>query len=385
MLERGVQPGLSSYTSRPMRMDELDYELPPELIATQSATPRDAARLMVIHRQADRIEHLQVRDLPRVLRGGHPGPADLMVMNNSKVIPALLTGVRAGTGGNVSGLYIASQVDAKGHAIWEVMLESRGTLQAGESITLGAAASLELLEPRGGGQWLARLHSERDTLAVLEQHGSMPLPPYIRKQRKQRHQPTAQAEDVARYNTVYAASPGSVAAPTAGLHFTPELLQALSDQGVLRQEVTLHVGLGTFAPVRVDDLSQHRMHSEWFEVSARTLLALRAAREEGRRILAVGTTTVRALESLPEPLPAGDQPYHSSTELLIAPGQGNEPGFRFRYTDALMTNFHLPRSTLMALVAALPGVGIQRLQAWYRLAIGQGYRFYSFGDAMLIL
>ena len=370
-----------------MRTNELDYRLPPQHIATEPAQPRDAARLMVVRRDSGTIEHRQVRDLAGL--PGLFGAQDLLVFNQTRVLPAYFTGLRRGTGGKVTGLFLR----APGPRVWQVLLEARGRLGPGDNIELSDGAYLELtgrgeegaeaggapgVPGAGGAVWTAALHSQEDTLTLLGQIGAAPLPPYIRRQRRALHQAELRPEDAARYNTVYAVDPGSVAAPTAGLHFTAELLRALDAQGVRRRSLTLHVGLGTFAPVRSDNLEDHAMHAESYTVPEATLAALRCARAAGGRIIPIGTTTVRALESLPDPLPgAGD--VAGETRLLIA------PGFTFRFADGLMTNFHLPRSTLLALVAALPGVGIERLLGWYRVAVAEGYRFYSYGDAMLIL
>ena len=368
-----------------MRTAELDYHLPAELIATEPATPRDASRLMVLRRDRDEVAHQRVRDLPSLLAG----PNDLLVVNQSKVLPAAFQAVRAATGGKIGGLYLSGPEPGR----WQVLLESGGSLRPGETVTLNEYSSLELLEPLGEGQWSARLDSPDDDLTLLDRIGSTPLPPYIRKARRDRQQPEVQPPDAVRYNTVYATDPGSVAAPTAGLHFTDQLLAALDATGVRRAAVALHVGLGTFAPVRTERVEDHPIHSEWLSVPAATINALRHAREQGGRIIVVGTTAVRALESLPDPLPRDNRPFTTNTSLFITPESARQPdgrssrrdAFQFRFTDALMTNFHLPRSTLLALVAALPGVGIDRLLDCYRQAIAEEYRFYSYGDAMLIL
>lgn len=365
-----------------MLTQELDYHLPPERIATTPAEPRDAARLMVVHRRHNRIEHRHVRDLPDL----GLGPNDLLVFNHSRVLPAFFEGVRHGTGGKITGLYLG----APAPGLWHVMLESRGSLRTGESVRLAPDAALELVTRLGAGQWHARLHSPQGTLDLLQRVGSTPLPPYIRKRRQALAQPLHQPDDAHRYNTVYAAEPGSVAAPTAGLHFTAPLLRQLDSLGVARAFVTLHVGLGTFAPVRTQRVEDHPIHSEWVSIPPATLAALARTRANAGRIIPVGTTTVRALESLPDPLP--DPPLHpgpfsTDTRLFITPPDpaAGTPGFRFRFADGLMTNFHLPCSTLLALVAALPEVGLDRLKQWYQLAIDHEYRFYSFGDAMLLL
>ena len=371
-----------------MQTQLLDYPLPDDRIATMPADPRDSARLMVVHRDAGRFEHRRARDLAGgdLLRRG-----DLMVFNQTRVLPARFEGRRSATGGRVTGLYLESETDR--HEIrWQVMLESGGRLREGETIVLQSAcgdgieqtAHLELIMRLGEGRWQAALHSTHDTLEVLHRIGRPPLPPYIRSARRARGEDEHQPGDAERYNTTFASESGSVAAPTAALHFTPQLLDAIEALGVCRAMLTLHIGVGTFAPIRTATLGEHRMHEEWLNVPATTLDALQRTRNEGGRIIVVGTTCVRALESLPEPLP--DRDYQALTNLFIAPPappqESGQPPFRFRFTDTLMTNFHLPRSTLLALVAALPGVGIEQLKRWYQIAIEADYRFYSYGDAM---
>ena len=374
-----------------MRTDELDFELPPERIATAAAEPRDAARLMVVFRDTGRVEHARVRDLPEL---GVLGGGDLLAVNQTRVLPAYLSGVRTRTGGRVSGLFVQAVADADRPA-WDVMLESGGKLQDGDTIGLLPAggdeplAELELLESLGRGRWRVGVSSDgpTDPPTLLARVGQTPLPPYIRKARKTRNEPEAAADDAQRYNTVFARSAdqaASVAAPTAGLHFTPQLLRALEAAGVGRVAVTLNVGLGTFLPVQTDTLEDHPIHSEWIDVPPEALDAVRNARASTNKILAVGTTTVRCLESLPDEL-ADIENHADHTDLFITPDRVASGAFRFRYTDHLLTNFHLPRSTLLAMVAALPGVGLPRLLDWYRQAIDRGYRFYSFGDAMLIV
>jgi S-adenosylmethionine:tRNA ribosyltransferase-isomerase len=347
-----------------VRVDDLDYHLPDELIAQAPADRRDAARLMVLPGDRPPAHH-RFTDLPELLK-----PGDLLVLNDTRVLPARFYATRRGTGGAVEALFLETTDDHH----WHVMLKSGGRLMPGERLTLHNDDAIELIEQQNDGTWIVRKDSTLDSESLLDRVGCMPLPPYIRRRRGGARD-EADAMDRRRYQTVYAARAGAVAAPTAGLHFTDELMRRLADRGVQTARLTLHVGLGTFAPVRVDDLDNHAMHAERFILPADTLGALRAARDEGRRIIPVGTTSVRALESLPEPLPA--ETHAASTDLLI------QPGFAFRFCDALITNFHLPRSTLIALVAAR--AGLERLLHAYHLAIEQRYRFYSYGDAMLIL
>ncbi len=354
-----------------MRVEQLDYELPPDRIAAAPAEPRDAARLLVVRRGSNQLEHHHVRDLPRLglLKSG-----DLLVVNQTKVLPAYLIARRTNTGGTVTGLYLASPAPRQ----WLIMLESRGTLREGETLTFANGQTLALRQKLGGGQWL--VETDADLFTV----GSTPLPPYIRRARKKLHRPEVIDNDAERYNTVYAAEPGSIAAPTAGLHLTPGILAELDNQGVQRAAVTLHVGIGTFAPIRCDDLTQHQMHREHMRVPIETIRLLQQTRAAGGRIVAVGTTTIRALESLPDDLDAIEADFSIDTDLFIYP---DSPTFRgrgrgFRFADSVMTNFHLPRSTLLAMIATLPGLGIDRLLSWYRIAVAEGYRFYSYGDAM---
>lgn len=389
-----------------MRTADLDFDLPADLIATTPAEPRDRARLMVVHRDTGKIEHRRVADLPRL---GVFQPGDLMVVNQTRVLPAYLTGRRAATGGKVTGLFVQATAGSNpgsnpGNTLgsnlttWHVLLEAKGKLQPGETIDLVAdddapcnpppAVRLTLIETLGRGAWRATVTADgpTDPPTLLARVGRTPLPPYIRKARRARDEPEFRGDDAERYNTLFADArrAGSVAAPTAGLHFTPELLAALTFQGVLVKAVTLHVGLGTFLPVQTDTLEAHPIHREWIDVPPETLDAIRATRDAGRDILAVGTTTVRTLESLPSSL-ADLAGYTDDTELFITPDRVADGTFTYRFTDRLLTNFHLPRSTLLALVAALPGVSVERLLGWYQQAIAERYRFYSFGDAMLIL
>jgi S-adenosylmethionine:tRNA ribosyltransferase-isomerase len=313
-----------------MRTSELDYDLPSELIAQRPLERRDDSRLLVADRSSGEVHHRRFRDLPGELPEGA-----LVVVNDTRVIPARLR-VRRETGGEAEVLLL----EPTGDGLWEALARPTKRLRPGT--TLGP---VELVEHMGGGRWLVRLAGEPE--------GEAPLPPYITE-------PLADAE---RYQTVYAEDAGSAAAPTAGLHFTPELLAGLDVE-----RITLHVGLDTFRPVTADDLADHEIHSERYRVEPAAWERIRAA----DLVVAVGTTTVRVLESL-----ARGAPLEGRTSLFVT------PGFEFRRVDALVTNFHLPRSTLLALVMAFAGV--EETRRLYRLAIGERYRFYSFGDAMLLL
>ena len=353
---------------QPLSADDLDYPFDERHVATEPAQPRDAARLMVVDRAGGTVEHARVRDLPRWL-----GAGDAMVVNRSSVLRARLRTA------DTEGLLLEPCPDGS----WRMMLRRARRFRAGDLLPLvgphggSCGDAIELLA-RDAEAWRVRIVPARPgepVDAAIERSGWTPLPPYILKAREARHERGDDDRDRAEYQTVYAddAARGSVAAPTAGLHFTDGLLAELSARGVRRAEVTLHVGAGTFRPVDAPDLASHPMHSERMHVPAATAALL--AERPRPRIVAVGTTTVRALESLPEPVPAAG--WGGSTSILIAPGH------RFRHVDAMLTNFHLPRSTLLALVGAFAGLG--RLKELYALAQREGYRFYSFGDAMLIL
>jgi S-adenosylmethionine:tRNA ribosyltransferase-isomerase len=347
-----------------MRTDELEYELPERLIATRPAVPRDSSRLLVYRRDDEQVEHRTMADLPEYLSAD-----DLLVFNESSVVPARFEGVRPDSGGRVEGLFVEEIELGR----WRVMLRSNGRLRAGLQVAI-STHTLDLEQPADGGQWIVSVSPPRPFLEVLQAVGRTPLPPYIIRARGE--DAVEDAEDRRWYETVYAdpAARRSVAAPTAGLHFTPELLATLDAAGVRRTAVRLHVGPGTFKPITADEVETHQLDAEHYEVPPETLSAIRDLGGSGR-LVAVGTTTVRTLESLPDPLP-GD-PVYGRTELLIS------PPYRFRHVQALLTNFHLPRSSLLALVAAL--IGLDRLLELYREAVAREYRFYSYGDAMLIL
>jgi len=346
-----------------MRTEDFDYFLPPELIAQSPVEPRDASRLMVLHRDTGRWEHRLFRDLPEYLR-----PGDVLVANESRVIPARLYGRKIPTGGKVE-LLLVSKLD---EWTWRALVRGH-RIREGTKLGFPASGGFklvgEVIKVEESGERVVRFREEVEPL--LEDIGVVPLPPYIRR-------PLADAE---RYQTVYARVSGSVAAPTAGLHFTHGLIRRLQERGVRFAFVTLHIGPATFRPVRTERIEDHVMHSEYCELSEETAELLNEVREEGRRIVAIGTTTVRVLETAALRAggegPARLEPFSGWTDLFIY------PGFRFRVVDALITNFHLPRSTLLMLVSAFAGRELV-LRA-YQEAIRQRYRFYSFGDAMLIL
>ncbi|MCA9293260.1 MAG: tRNA preQ1(34) S-adenosylmethionine ribosyltransferase-isomerase QueA [Phycisphaerales bacterium] len=368
-----------------MRTSELDYDLPPELIATRPAEPRDSARMLVCSRSdPTRIEHVTVAALDRYL-----DPGDVMARNVTRVVPARIAGVRADSSGKVDGLFHVEHAPGE----WRVLLKSNGKLRAGQRIDLidaragrenahKSAWQLELIE-QIEGEWRVRVWGEGDVSArtVLAGIGATPLPPYILRARAQRGDAQDDACDRRWYQTLFAeaaemAGSASVAAPTAGLHFTEALLGRIESRGVGVHDVVLEVGVGTFKPIETDTVEAHDMHAEKYWVSGGTLDALRAAKAAGKKRLIVGTTSVRCLESV-EVDARGDQ--EGETRLFI------QPGFDFTWTDALLTNFHLPRSTLMALVGALFPAGVERVREIYAEAVRAGYRFYSYGDAMLVL
>ncbi|MEX0922863.1 MAG: tRNA preQ1(34) S-adenosylmethionine ribosyltransferase-isomerase QueA [Rhodovibrionaceae bacterium] len=340
-----------------MDIRAFDFDLPSELIAQHPAEPRDSARLLEI---GETLADRGLRDLPGLLR-----PGDVMVFNDTKVIPARLQGTRP-SGGKVEATL------HKQHApdTWDAFARPAKRLKEGDTLSFAVGFSAEIAEKREAGE--IRLRFDRGgaaLIAALKAHGEMPLPPYIRRPEG------SEAGDAASYQTIYARHEGAVAAPTAGLHFTEALLAALDARGIERVSVTLHVGAGTFLPVKVEDVTQHRMHAEVGEIGAETARIIGTARREGRRIVSVGTTSLRILESAAaEDGSLGA--FSGETRLFIL------PGYRFRIVDLLMTNFHLPRSTLFMLVSAFSG--LERMQAAYAHAIAEGYRFFSYGDACLL-
>ncbi len=346
-----------------MKTNSFDYDLPVDRIAQTPVEPRDSARLLVLRRDNDSLEHRTVRDLPELL-----APGDLLVVNDTRVIPARVFGRKARGGGAVELLLLEELPDGD----WDVLLRARRRPRPGEAILLPGDATATLISDGELGRARVRIAAPQPVLDWIEHTGTIPLPPYIRRERND----ARQAGDRERYQTVYAARPGAVAAPTAGLHFTPELFQRLAARGIERVAVTLHVGLGTFRPVTAEDADDHRMEAERYEVTAAAAARINAARAAGGRIVAVGSTSVRTLETVAD-ADGLARAAAGRSDLFI------RPGHQFRLVDAMLTNFHLPRSTLLMMVSAL--AGRERVLAAYRKAIAAGYRFYSYGDAMLIL
>jgi S-adenosylmethionine:tRNA ribosyltransferase-isomerase len=343
-------------------LEAFDYALPPERIAQEPAEPRDAARLLVLDRETGALRDGGVRELPGLLRAG-----DCLVVNDTRVVPARLLGRLEASGRAAEVLLLREAAGGE----WEALVRPARRCPIGAAIRLADGAARAVVTATGEvGRRRLRLEWPGAVADLLAGHGLPPLPPYIRRYRK------PGGEDSSRYQTVYAVHPGAVAAPTAGLHFTPALLAALGAAGVEVHRVTLHVGPGTFRPVRAVRVADHAMEAEWCRVTAATAEAVSRARREGRRVVAVGTTTVRALESAAE-APGGVAAGERWAALTIV------PGYRFRVVDGLLTNFHLPRSSLLLLVAAF--AGRPRVLEAYRHAIAAGYRFYSYGDTMLIL
>jgi S-adenosylmethionine:tRNA ribosyltransferase-isomerase len=342
-----------------MQADLLDYSLPERLIAQEPAARRDASRLLVVRRSDGSIAHHTFSDLPTLL-----APSDLLVLNDTRVLPARLLGRRQRTGGKWEGLFLGV---GKG-GVWELLCQTRGRLQEGERVLIEPGSlQLQLLRQHDG-HWFARPQEDGPALELLERHGHTPLPPYIRKG-------LASEDDRDRYQTIFARHAGAVAAPTAGLHFTSELFSRLDQRGINRAFLTLHVGLGTFQPIKEEDITRHKMHQEWGSLPATTVAAIQDCRASGGRVVSVGTTSVRLLESVAATGPL--RQWSGDTDLFIY------PPYSFRCTDVLLTNFHLPRSTLLLLVAAFAGEELTR--AAYQVAVDREYRFFSYGDAMLIL
>ena len=345
-----------------MKLADFDFHLPDALIALRPASPRDSARLLVVNPGAP-FEDLRVHDLPALLRAG-----DVLVVNDTRVIPARLKGVRIRGDSRIA--VEATLHRQLGEQTWSAFMRPGKKLAPHDRIILGADLAATVQEKGEGGEIVLAFDlAGADLMAAIATQGMMPLPPYIAARRGE------DAQDRSDYQTVYAAEEGSVAAPTAGLHFTPELLARLAAAGVGLEKLTLHVGAGTFLPVKTEDLSQHRMHAEWGEIDPATADRLNAARAAGGRIICVGTTSLRLIESAADP-DGAIRPFRAETAIFIT------PGYRFRAADGLMTNFHLPKSTLFMLVSAFAGQATMR--SAYDHAIASGYRFYSYGDASLL-
>lgn len=357
-----ASPSLLKVNDRPVNIELFDFHLPPELIAQTPVEPRDQSRLMVLDRRSGTLSHHLFCDLPKFLNTN-----DLIVRNNTRVLPARLIGTRDRTGGQWECLFLNLDPDG----CWNVITQTRGKPHPGETVTVGQGLKLRLVEKLDRGAWRvkpANQDSGQTFQELLELHGHIPLPHYIRAGQDQ-------PEDRAWYQTVFANEAGSVAAPTAGLHFTPRLIDELQSSGVSFTDVTLHVGIGTFQPIRVENIEEHVLHAEVAEVTEDTKKSVELAKSRGGRVIAVGTTSTRTLEASAR---SGKvQPFRHETALYI------KPGFQFNVLDGLITNFHLPKSSLIVLVSAF--AGHEFVMEAYREAVREGYRFYSYGDAMLIL
>ena len=340
-----------------MKTSDFYYDLPKELIAQDPLEDRSSSRLLVLHRKSGRVEHRVFTDIVEYLK-----PGDCLVRNNTKVIPARLYGTRVDTGATIELLLLKRMEND----VWETLVKPGKKARQGAVISFGdGILTGEIIDVKEDGNRLIQFRYEGIFEEILDQLGQMPLPPYIKKK----------LSDQSRYNTVYSKTEGSAAAPTAGLHFTDALLDRLKNKGVEIVEVLLHVGLGTFRPVKEEDISRHKMHSEFYSVSSETASALNRAKREGRRTVAVGTTSVRVLESA------------SDENGLVSAGSGNTeifiyPPYKFKATDAMITNFHLPKSTLLMLVSAF--AGRENILKVYEAAVREKYRFFSFGDAMFL-
>lgn len=338
-----------------MKLENFNYDLPTNLIAQEPAEPRDSCRLMLVDKKTGEWEHQSFRDILNEIRAG-----DVLVFNNTKVIPARLYGQRKGTGGKVEMLLLSP----KGNDNWEVLVNPGKKALPGTEIVFNEHMSCQIIDKTDFGGRIAHFKYNGEFDSILDQIGEMPIPPYIHKK----------LEDKNKYQTIYAKYKGSAAAPTAGLHFTEELLEEIKNRGAGVYFVTLHVGLGTFRPVAKENIEEHEMHKEWYDVPQITADAVNRAKTEGRRIIAVGTTSVRTLES------AGQ------TGTLVAGGGWTQlyiyPGYEWNIVDAIVTNFHLPESTLIMMMAAFAGTN--HILSAYKEAVNQKYRFFSFGDAMFL-
>ncbi len=350
-----------------MRVDAFDFDLPAERIALRPAAPRDAARMLVVRGTgtAATLADAGVADLPQMLCAG-----DCLVFNDTRVIPAQLSGVRAGRSGGPDARVRATLHKRIDLRRWQAFVRNGKRLSAGDVVDFGSDVTAIAEACGDDGSWTLAFQGTDAVELLLERAGTMPLPPYIAGKR------AVDAQDRADYQTMFAAADGAVAAPTAALHFTPKLMATLAAAGVGHETLTLHVGAGTFLPVKADDTADHRMHAEWGSIDAATAARLNAVRAAGGRVIAVGTTSLRLLESATDDT-NNIQPFAGDTAIFIT------PGYRFKAIDGLLTNFHLPRSTLFMLVSALMGLDVMR--DVYALAIAHEYRFYSYGDAGLLL
>jgi S-adenosylmethionine:tRNA ribosyltransferase-isomerase len=340
-----------------LRVDLFDFDLPPDRIALRPAAPRDSARLLAV--RGGEISDHGVRDLPALLR-----PGDMLVFNDTRVFPAQLEGTRG------AARIGATLHKREGPRAWRAFIRNAKRLRVGDRIEFGEGVAAVASERGEDGSFLLSFEGEEPVELLLERAGRMPLPPYIAGRR------AADERDRADYQTMFARADGAVAAPTAALHFTPELMAALAEVGIGHEMLTLHVGAGTFLPVKAADTDAHVMHAEWGRIAPEAAIRLNAARAAGGRIVAVGTTSLRLLESAADE-GGGIHAFEGDTAIFIT------PGYRFRAVDGLVTNFHLPRSTLFMLVSAL--IGLEVMQAAYAHAIARYYRFYSYGDASLLL
>lgn len=351
-----------------MRLREFDYELPNKLIATHPAKPRDHSRLLVLDKKTGEIEHKRFFEII-----DHLDPGDVLVMNDSKVIPARLFASKVGTGGKVEVL-LHKKLNTN---TWQCLLGGRVKEDLNLEFDKGLFAQIE--NNNEDGTWdLCFNKKGKDLMLAVIKAGEMPLPPYIENKRKQQKEKRIKANDKKNYQTIYANDKkfGSVAAPTAGLHFTPRVLKKIKEKGIKIEFITLYVGMGTFAPVKTEDITKHKMHAEWVEITRSTIFNLQSSIKKNNRIIAVGTTSARALEACFSDPPKKGEAFKSWVDIFIT------PGYKFKAVDALITNFHLPKSTLLMLVSALAGKN--NIDKAYKEAIEKEYRFYSYGDAMFI-
>lgn len=354
-----------------MKLSDFDYNLPKNLIAKVPSKPRDHSRLLILDKKTGEIEHKKFFNIIDYFNKG-----DVLVMNNSKVFPARLNGGKKDTGGRVE-IFLHKKIDNKE---WECIVGGRN-IKIGLIVIFSKKLECKIIKNNEDGTWLISFSkAEKEMMKIVEKIGEVPLPPYIKKQRAL--DKSNIGNDKSNYQTVYAdcKKTGSVAAPTAGLHFTKGLLNQLKKKGVIIEYVTLHVGLGTFAPVKIDNVKKHKMHSEWVEVKSGVIRKIKKAKDKGNKVVTVGTTSTRTLEALwskKGPRPGSGRPIQEWVDIFIY------PGYKFKVVDAIITNFHLPKSTLIMLVSALAGK--KNIKNAYNIAAKEKYRFYSYGDAMLII